>query len=185
MLCACRTARRMASAIALSGQLADASTSAAPVFAPVASAKIVSPSEGVCAGEDRSSAAVVRHLGHFRRLRFRECDVGRDDSKRRVATDGRRRRAARTQDGARVGGPRPSGVRTRDDFAVDGSMASPTALTATIAATMVPSGIVRAALPRPLFIARALPAVLPIVAPAPAPTFPSGTSDVLAASAAL
>ena len=61
---------------------------------------------------------------------------------------------------------------------------SPTALTATSAATVTPLGIVTAALPSPPFIARDPPRSFPTVAPAPAPTFPSFTGEVLAMVAA-
>src|SRR3954451_16567056 len=77
-------------------------------------------------------------------------------------------------------------------------MMSPTALTATTAATTRPLGSLMAADPIPAFIGPPLPppvfmgpplppprpADLPTVAPAPAPTFPSWTGDSDAASAA-
>ena len=62
---------------------------------------------------------------------------------------------------------------------------SPTALTATIAATMRPFGRAIEALPMPAFIDRPGPPSLPTVAPAPAPTDPSVTAALVAAAAAL
>ena len=64
-------------------------------------------------------------------------------------------------------------------------MTEPTALTATIAATVSPSVVVSAADPIPPFIARLPPIILPTVAPAPAPTLPSSIAPALAAAAAL
>ena len=81
--------------------------------------------------------------------------------------------------------PRPSGVRTpATTCPVAGSITSPTALTATSAATIRPSGSVIDAVPMPPFIARAGPASFPTVAPAPAPTLPSATGPADAAAAA-
>ena len=69
----------------------------------------------------------------------------------------------------------PSSLRTpATTLPVVGSMMSPTALTATIAATTRPLGSVMDADPRPPFIERPRP-ILPTVAPAPAPTLPSAT----------
>ena len=67
---------------------------------------------------------------------------------------------------------------------VDGSMTSPRALTATSAATTSPSGLTIAVVPSPPFIACSRPFILPTVAPAPAPTFPSAILPVVAACAA-
>src|SRR5258706_172819 len=66
-----------------------------------------------------------------------------------------------------------------------GSITSPAALTAAMAPTTRPFGSVIDAEPMPPFIERAGPAILPIVAPAPAPTLPSATGPSVAASAAL
>ena len=66
---------------------------------------------------------------------------------------------------------------------VAGSITSPTALTATIAATTRPSESLIDALPSPPFTGR--PVILPTVAPAPAPTLPSSTGPSLAATEAL
>src|SRR5712691_8715497 len=66
-----------------------------------------------------------------------------------------------------------------------GSMMSPTAFTATIAATTSPLGSVMDAVPIPDLVERLAPPNLPTVAPAPAPTEPSCTAPVVAASAAL
>ncbi len=72
----------------------------------------------------------------------------------------------------------PSGLRTpATTLPVSGSMMSPTAFTATIAATTRPFGMVSAALPMPDFIALIGPPSLPTVAPAPAPTLPSCTGS--------
>ncbi len=80
----------------------------------------------------------------------------------------------------------PSGLRTPATILpVAGSMMSPTAFTATMAATIRPLGRVIDALPRPDFVERPAPPNLPTVAPAPAPTLPSTTAAVVAASAAL
>src|SRR5215472_14772872 len=62
-------------------------------------------------------------------------------------------------------------------------MMSPAAFTATRAATTSPLGRRIADEPTPAFIGR--PPVLPTVAPAPAPTFPSCTGSEEAAEAAL
>src|SRR6185295_6990109 len=67
---------------------------------------------------------------------------------------------------------------------VAGSNTSPTALTATIAPTVMPSTLT-AAVPIPLFIARDIPNNLPTVAPAPAPALPSAGAEVVAALHAL
>ena len=64
-------------------------------------------------------------------------------------------------------------------------MTSPTALTATMAATTSPFGRTMALVPVPAFIERPGPPVLPIVAPAPAPTLPSATGPSVADCAAL
>jgi hypothetical protein len=64
-------------------------------------------------------------------------------------------------------------------------MMSPTALTATMAATTRPLGRAIEALPMPAFIDRPGPPNLPTVAPAPAPIVPSDTGAVVAAAAAL
>src|SRR4029079_9211232 len=78
----------------------------------------------------------------------------------------------------------PSGPRTpATTWPVAGSMMSPTALTATMAATTRPLGSLIAADPIPAFIRPPPPPRpppdLPTVAPAPAPTLPSwaGASD--------
>ena len=77
----------------------------------------------------------------------------------------------------------PSSVRVpATTCPVSGSMMSPTALTATIAATTSPFGSLIAADPMPAFIG--FPPDLPTVAPAPAPTLPSSTGASEAASAA-
>ena len=77
--------------------------------------------------------------------------------------------------------PCPLAVRTpaRTDCVV-GSMMSPTALTATMAATVSPLSRVPAAAPSPPFMARAMPRSSPPVAPAPAPTLPSADVSLLA-----
>src|SRR5204862_5127903 len=78
----------------------------------------------------------------------------------------------------------PSSVRVpATTWPDEGSMMSPTALTATNAATTRPFGRRMAAEPMPAFIGR--PADLPTVAPAPAPTLPSFTGSAVAAAAAL
>src|SRR6185312_7197180 len=64
-----------------------------------------------------------------------------------------------------------------------GSTTSPTALTATSAATTRPFGHTRAIDPTPPFMERP-PDILPTVAPAPAPTLPSATGPFVAAVAA-
>ena len=80
--------------------------------------------------------------------------------------------------------PRPSCVKTPARTApVAGSTMSPTALTATSAATIRPSPITIEAVPTPDFIAPP-PPLFPTVAPAPAPTLPSDTGPSFAASAA-
>ena len=55
---------------------------------------------------------------------------------------------------------------------MSGSITSPSALQATIAPTVTPSTVTEA-VPMPPFIARWKPKILPITAPAPAPTQPS------------
>src|SRR5580704_10593107 len=80
----------------------------------------------------------------------------------------------------------PSAFRTpATTRPVAGSMISPTAFTATIAPTINPFGNVIADEPSPAFVGRSrLPGEslsLPTVAPAPAPTLPSGTAFGLAA----
>src|SRR5439155_1523258 len=79
-----------------------------------------------------------------------------------------------------------SGLRTpATTFPVAGSMTSPTAFTATIAPTTRPLGSAMEAVPIPDFVERPAPPNFPTVAPAPAPTVPSCTTPVVAASAAL
>ncbi len=153
----------------------------APARVPVASAKIASPSPEVCAGtiaRARPSCAICAILvacvfvnaalvattpivvccsGSGARTACAEC----------AARRGRRRAPCRPRFACR----RRSGRST-------GSMTSPRALTATSAATTSPSGSAMAALPSPPFIARPRPAILPTVAPAPAPTLPSATAAV-------
>ena len=81
--------------------------------------------------------------------------------------------------------PVPSWVRTPATTSpVAGSITSPTALTATTAATVSPSARVIEAVPIPPFIARPRPRSFPTVAPAPAPTLPSAGAAVVAARAA-
>ena len=88
----------------------------------------------------------------------------------------------RTRASARVA---PSSLRTpATTRPVAGSITSPTALTATRAATTSPLGSVMEALPTPPFIARPIPASLPTVAPAPAPTLPDRTGSPVAPTAA-
>ena len=80
---------------------------------------------------------------------------------------------------ARASANVPSGLRTPAiTLPVSGSIMSPAALTATIAATTRPLGMRSAALPRPPFIDVPGPPILPTVAPAPAPTVPIDTGAV-------
>ena len=79
----------------------------------------------------------------------------------------------------------PSGFRVpATTRPVSGSTTSPSAFTATSAATVTPPGTVIDALPMPAFIARSMGPSFPTVAPAPAPTLPSATGPDVAAAAA-
>ena len=164
-------------------------TSACPSHRPVASANTVSPSAGVCGGIDRSRQAIVGHQRHAAGLGLRESGVGGDDSNRRVRAGVQAHSPTASADriSRRASASRlPSSVRTPATTApVAGSMMSPTAFTATSAATTRPFGNAIAAVPTPAFIARSrFPASLPTVAPAPAPMFPSATGPSLAVDAA-
>ena len=79
----------------------------------------------------------------------------------------------------------PSAVRApATGCAVSGSITSPTALQAMSAPTVTPSTVTEA-LPMPPFMARAMPNILPTLAPVPAPTLPSaGSAREAAAQAA-
>src|SRR5262249_36804590 len=69
-------------------------------------------------------------------------------------------------------------------FPLEGSNTSPIAFTATIAPTLIPFSFIDD-VPIPPFIARAIPKSFPTVAPAPAPTLPSGGGVAAAAWQAL
>ena len=121
---------------------------AAACHVPVASEKIVSPSPCVCDGLDRARVAVVGHLRHARGLRPWSASRWWRRGRWSVFSPARGGRAAppRAQHLARVREALPSGLRTpATTWPVAGSMMSPTALTATIAATTSPFGIVIAA----------------------------------------
>jgi hypothetical protein len=82
-------------------------------------------------------------------------------------------------------GPRLVGRAPAMICPVPGSSTSPNALTATMAPTRTPPPISRLAVPRPDFIAPAIPNIFPIVAPVPAPTLPSATGPPWAVAAAV
>jgi hypothetical protein len=129
-------------------------------------------------GRDRAREAVVGHLRDLEGLDLGEGGAGGHDSDGGVSRPGARPRGAPSRAERRMARasakPLPSAVRTpATTRPVAGSMMSPAALTATSAATTVPSAIVIAAVPIPAFIMRVGPANLPTVAPAPAPIEPS------------
>ena len=107
---------------------------------------------------DRARQAVVGHQRHAVDLGLGQPRVGGDDRNRRVLAGcgGAAATAARDRmQHARVGERLPSSVRTPATTSpVAGSMMSPTAFTATSAATTRPFGSVIAAVPMPPFIAR-------------------------------
>ena len=158
---------------------------ASPSQRPVASANTVSPSPVVCDGliarAKPSSAISATRLTSVLVSRR----VGGDQADRRVLAGARRGAAAerrRIRSSLRTSASDlPSSVRTpATTCPVCGSMMSPTALTATIAATTRPFGSVIAAEPSAA-LHRAAQPILPTVAPAPAPTLPSATGPVVAA----
>ena len=136
---------------------------------------------------DRAGEAVMSHLRDSRRLRLGQRGVGGDDADGGVLQGlGRRQFELAGLEAAAHVRQTLAVFRAHagDDLPVAGSTMSPRALTATIAATTRPFGRVMAALPMPPFIARSRPPILPTVAPAPAPTFPSATGPSVAAFAA-
>ena len=138
---------------------------------------------------DRLGESIIGHHRHPRHLRFCQTCVGRDDADRRVFAGTRRGRAERpTRSSLRRSASDAVAVRTPaticprqriDDVAnrVDGDDRR----------NDQPAWATQnAALPRPPFIAIVVrqPPILPTVAPAPAPTFPSATGPDEAALAA-
>ena len=129
-------------------------------------------------GRDRSRVPVVRHLRDSPRLHLRQARVRRDHTDGGVPVGGRFGWPARSN--LRASASCPFAPRTPAiTCPVSGSMMSPIALTATIAATTRPLGNVIADDPIPAFIGPpptvSCPRNLPTVAPAPAPTLPSST----------
>ncbi len=112
-------------------------------------------------GIDRPRQTVMRHLRDLGRLHFRQPRVGGNDADGRVLPDlvcGRRTPARKSLRASAK--PFPSGASAPATTApVPGSMTSPTALTATIAATtrltLGPAGTAIDAVPMPPFIAAA------------------------------
>ena len=158
---------------------------------PVASENTVSPSPVVCDGliaraNPSSAISAMRltsALDSFAFVATRPMVVLAPGCG--CAERGRRRSAPERISVRTSASPLPSSVRTpATTLPVPGSMMSPTAFTATMAATTRPFGRTIAAEPRPPFIERPSP-ILPTVAPAPAPTLPSGTAASLAPCAAL
>ena len=173
------TARTIASAVASAASAPSTTRSTGPSSVPVATAKAVSPSAGVCTGHNRAREAVVRHLRDLRGLRLRQPRIGRDDDERRVVAAVRCRREAPRADAAyatsasalAVLGPHAGDdlPRRRIDHVAE-RVDRRRARRRRGRSGMPDRRAADAAFHRP-FQAPALPTV----APAPAPTLPSGT----------
>ena len=173
---ACIAARTIARDITVAAIAPIAVTSAFTLAVPVDMENIVSPSPIGVHRVDRTRIAVMRHLRDFGHLRLSERSVCCHYPDRRVgsALQLLRDNLSSSHPSNRDSPCHPRVRAPATTLPVRGSITSPTAFTATSAPTTIPvSPIFTLAVPRPDFIVNFGPNILPIVAPAPAPTFPS------------